>query len=217
MPGTGFEVVETDDGARSASEERARWFGETPPGSPTIAFVARLAPEKGIVDFMAACDTLFERADIRVAIAGSGPLQPFVEEWARERAWVRMHGLVSRHDATLCAASADVILIPSRTIGKQREQFGKVAVEAMAAGTPVVCYSCGALPEIVGESGIVVSEGDIAGLVTATEHCLSRSWQERQRISVIAESPRCGLQQRPTRRSPGGALDGGYNRLSRYQ
>lgn len=186
MPGTGFEVDGDADIGRSTSEERAHWFGETPPGSHAIGFVARLAPEKGVSDFMAACDALVNRLDIRIAIAGAGPLENAVETWARERTWVRTHGLVSRRDATRCAASADVILIPSRTIGKRREQFGKVAIEAMAAGTPIVCYACGALPEVVGPGGTVVPEGDVAALVTATERYLRLPEQERQRISALA-------------------------------
>jgi glycosyltransferase involved in cell wall biosynthesis len=44
------------------------------------------------------------------------------------------------------------------------EGFGLPALEAMAAGTPVVVSDRGALPEVVGEAGILVDPNDVVGI-----------------------------------------------------
>ena len=188
MPGTGYEPVQSLSGAPSGSESRCRWFGNRLAGSYAVSFIGRLAREKGVHDLMLACDELSRRLDIRVAIVGIGPLEHYVRIWARTRPWVHVHGLVSRREAIQCAANSDLVLIPSRSTRKEREQFGKTAMEAMAVGTPVVCYACGALPEVVGSGGTVVPEGDLNGLVAAAEASLKQSVLERRCLAVRAKA-----------------------------
>jgi len=66
-------------------------------------------------------------------------------------------------------AAADVVLVPSvpDERGFGREGFGLVALEAMAAGTPVVASDDGALPEVLGRCGILVPPGDAGALADA--------------------------------------------------
>ena len=45
--------------------------------------------------------------------------------------------------------------------------FGRMAAEAMAAGVPVVAYASGALPDVIGDAGILVPEGDVGALQAA--------------------------------------------------
>ena len=44
------------------------------------------------------------------------------------------------------------------------ESFGRVAVEAMAAGRPVIAFDHGAVPEVVGEGGALVAPGDLTAV-----------------------------------------------------
>jgi glycogen(starch) synthase len=65
--------------------------------------------------------------------------------------------------------ASDVALVPSRY-----EPFGLVALEAMAAGTPVVVTRTGGLPEVVenGHTGAVVPPADPAALAAAVDGLL---------------------------------------------
>ena len=63
--------------------------------------------------------------------------------------------------------AADIWVVPSQTRPNWREQFGRVAVEAMACGLPVVVTASGELPRVVGPAGRVVPEGDVPALAAA--------------------------------------------------
>ncbi len=68
-------------------------------------------------------------------------------------------GLCAPGDVPAYLASIDVLVVPrSRTLEHVVEQFGRVVVEAMWAGTPVVVSDSGALPEVVGRFGVIVHE-----------------------------------------------------------
>ena len=70
--------------------------------------------------------------------------------------------------------SLDMLVLPSVTIlPLHREQFGRVLVEAMAAGVPVVGSSSGAIPEVIGDAGLVVPEGDSRALAHAIDRVLT--------------------------------------------
>jgi glycosyltransferase involved in cell wall biosynthesis len=58
-------------------------------------------------------------------------------------------------------------VLPSLTRRNWKEQFGRVLVEAMACGVPVIGSDSGAIPEVIGEAGLIVPEGDIQALADA--------------------------------------------------
>jgi glycosyltransferase involved in cell wall biosynthesis len=67
----------------------------------------------------------------------------------------------------------DVLVIPTQTTERIREQFGRVIVEAMACGVPVIGSTCGAIPEVIGEAGLVVPEGEGTLLAEAIKRLLA--------------------------------------------
>jgi glycosyltransferase involved in cell wall biosynthesis len=129
-----------------------------------IACAARLTAEKGIETAIRMMTMLRGRA--LLAIAGDG------DEAPRFRALTAELGLAgdvcflgdTREVPRLYAAS-DVVIVPAL----EEAPFYAAAVEAMAAGKPVVGSDAGALPELVGDAGITVprrDEGALAGAVS---------------------------------------------------
>jgi glycosyltransferase involved in cell wall biosynthesis len=58
----------------------------------------------------------------------------------------------------------DVLVLPSVTRPNWKEQFGRVLVEAMACGTPVVGSDSGEIPHVIGGAGMTFPEGDVCEL-----------------------------------------------------
>ncbi len=71
-------------------------------------------------------------------------------------------GAVSLADLVRTYARADVLLTPSLYEG-----FGMTALEAMACGTPVVASNTGALPDVVGDAGLLVCPTDLDAIAEA--------------------------------------------------
>ena len=80
----------------------------------------------------------------------------------------RVHFLGLRHDVEEILAAASVVVAPSM----YEEGFGLAALEAMAAGRPVVVTQSGALPEIVQGAGLVVPRQDAPALASAIDRLL---------------------------------------------
>jgi glycosyltransferase involved in cell wall biosynthesis len=103
-------------------------------------------------------------------IAGDGSEQSQIPQ----RAAVHAMPAVNYEDMPALLKSLDVLVLPSVTIlPLHREQFGRVLIEAMAAGVPVIGSSSGAIPEVIGDAGLVVPERDPAALAQAMERILS--------------------------------------------
>ena len=136
---------------------------------PSILFVGRLSPEKGLPDLFAAVRRIAAgRPGLRLDIVGDGPgMAAARTEAAGMPCVVRLHGSVGRDRVREMMRGAQVLCVPSRTgpTGAQ-ETFGLVFAEAQAMRLPVVSYAIGGIPEAVsdGNGGLLVREGDTARL-----------------------------------------------------
>ncbi len=153
------------DPARYASGDAARARGAGAPpadGPPLMGFVGRVVPEKGIDVLVRAVATM----DARLLVVGDGPARPALE--AQTAGWpagkATFVGGIADVGVPDYLACMDVLVLPSRTTPSWAEQFGHVLIEAMAAGVPVVGSSSGAIPEVIGEAGLIFPEGDAGAL-----------------------------------------------------
>ena len=128
------------------------------PGARLVAgYVGRLVPEKGVRTLVEAARHL---GDVRIRIAGDGPLA----DQFRAEPNVEILGMIARRELQPYWNSIDVLVLPSLSTVKWTEQFGRVLVEAMGAGVPVIGSSSGAIPEVIGDAGLVFLEGDAGAL-----------------------------------------------------
>jgi glycosyltransferase involved in cell wall biosynthesis len=145
---------------------------------PRIGFLGRLEPVKGLDVLLAACDRLSISATL--VVAGDGSLR----ERLVGRPRVRLLGPLAYDSVPSFLKCLDALVLPSVTIlPLHREQFGRVLAEAMAAGVPVVGSDSGAIPEVIGDAGLVVPEGDPAALAAALHRVLSDSALRAQLIA----------------------------------
>lgn len=108
-------------------------------------FVGRLSAEKGVHTLIEAWKAL---PDIRLKVAGEGPMRQQLEEQARrDGVNVEFMGRLERSRVVEVVGEASLAVVPSQWF----EGFPMVVVEALACGTPVVASRLGSLAEIVRE------------------------------------------------------------------
>lgn len=133
-----------------------------------IGFVGRISWEKGWLVLLDALPQLPENA--KLVIAGEGPETDKLEGEIRARGLtdrVRLLGALDAANVRALCAQVDVLVAPSLTTPRWREQFGRVIAEGMAAGRPVIGSTSGAIPEVIDSAGLVVEEGDAEVLAAA--------------------------------------------------
>jgi glycosyltransferase involved in cell wall biosynthesis len=151
--------------------------------TPRIGFVGRLEPVKGLDVLLNALAQLSEPASLVIAGDGSerARLQARIGTDSLEHR-VRIVPPVRFEDMPAFLKALDILVLPSVTIlPVHREQFGRVLVEAMAAGVAVIGSSSGAIPEVIGDAGLVVPERDPTALANAMDRLLANP-AERQAL-----------------------------------
>lgn len=141
-------------------------------GAPVVAIVASLHARKGHAVLLDALARLAAQGLEPVCLAaGTGPEGDALQDRARDlgiASRVRWLGQVA--DVRPLLAAADVAVMPSLAEG-----LGVAAIEAMAAGRPVVASAVGGLPELItdGVEGLLVPAGDATALASALTRVLA--------------------------------------------
>lgn len=144
-------------------------------GEPLIGMVGRLSAEKDHETFLqAAARVAGNWPGARFALVGEDPEPGQRRRQALEALAARLglQGRVvftgARDDIPELMAAFDLLVHCAH-----RESFGRVLVEAMAAGTPVVATAVGGVAEVLGDCGILVPEGDAEEVARAVDLLLA--------------------------------------------
>jgi len=153
-------------------------------GTLTIGYLGNISPEKGLGTLAEAARRLFgtHAGRVRFRIAGSGA-EDYVAE-IRSRFPPQTTEFVGWTDASKFYRTVDVVVVPSLW----KEPFGRVSIEPLAYGVPVLVARSGGLPENIedGVSGIVFSPGDDAELA---RH-LAQLFSDRPRLERLSKGAR---------------------------
>jgi len=157
--------------AASVRDARARY---SPEDAPVVVYFGRLEWEKGVHDLLAALPRV-RRAfpGTRLVVAGQGRQAAALVAQSRKlrvRRSVDFAGHLPDRALKALLVAADVVVLPSRY-----EPFGIVALEAAAAGAPLVASTAGGLAELVvdGETGLSVTPGDVDAIAGAVRTVLA--------------------------------------------
>ncbi len=133
-----------------------------------LGYLGRLVEEKGLQTLLRALADL-QDLDWRLVLVGSGAYETELRALAialglgERLIWV---GFVPHVEAPKYLASFDITLLPSETRPNWKEQFGRVLIESMACGTPVLGSDSGEIPHLIHQTGggMVFAEGDKTAL-----------------------------------------------------
>lgn len=166
-PGVDLERFGPASDAGRAIRARIGWTD----ADLVVGFLGRFVPEKGIDTLLNALRA--SRAKWRALFVGGGPMQPAIEALAGERRGrVHIANGVSHDDVPQWLNAMTILCAPSLSTSSWREQFGRMLIEAMACGVPVLASTSGEMPHVVGDAGTILPEADDSAWTGAIDRLL---------------------------------------------
>jgi glycosyltransferase involved in cell wall biosynthesis len=147
-----------------------------------VLTAGRLVPQKGLDVLLRAVARALP-GEPRLVVAGDGPERARLVALAAELGIdVVFLGTLSREELAPLFAGADAFVLASR-----REAFGLVALEAMAAGVPLVATAVGGIPEVAAGAAVLVPPDSVDELALALGRVLG---DETLREELVANGRR---------------------------
>lgn len=154
------------------------------PGEAVIGYVGRLVESKGLATLAKALEKLKDLAWC-FHVIGTGDYRAAFERLLADAGVagrVTFHGFTPHLQTPEYLSAFDLLVVPSETQANWKEQFGRVIVEAMACGTPVVGSDSGEIPVLIRASGggLVFPERDADALAGCIRILIERSETRRE-------------------------------------
>ncbi len=111
-----------------------------------VLSAGRLVPEKGLLELLDAAKKW--NSKITLAIAGAGPLENTIRDHTRKYKNIIYLGNIDSTKMPIYYSAADFLIVPS----VHEEGFGRIVLESLACGTPVIGSNRGAIPEAMDKS-----------------------------------------------------------------
>ncbi len=174
-PGVDTLRFTPDATARARVRAERGWSGDT----PVVGFLGRFVEEKGIGMLASVLQRIAE--PWRALFVGGGPKQAELEALAASypgRVSIATH--VAHDDVPAYLNAMDLLCAPSQTTPQWREQFGRMLIEAMACGVPVLASRSGEIPHVLGDAGLLLPEDDQAAWTAVLRDVILRPGRRRE-------------------------------------
>jgi glycosyltransferase involved in cell wall biosynthesis len=167
-PGVDVDRFRPDPGSGAAIRRHLGWSDS----AQVVGYLGRFAPQKGVTELCDALDGM--RTPWHALFVGGGELQPALERFShRHRGRVHVANGVGHDDVPRWLNAMTLLCAPSRTTATWREQFGRMLIEAMSCGLPVVATNSGEMPYVLEGAGRLVPERNSAALAEALDTLLA--------------------------------------------
>jgi N-acetyl-alpha-D-glucosaminyl L-malate synthase BshA len=153
-----------DDYAHLKTEEQQKIIQAhrkvfAPNGEKILIHISNFRKVKRVEDVLKIFDKVRQKVPSKLLLLGDGPERHHIEKLCRELdncEDVKLLGKIVNPEQHL--ALSDLFILPSET-----ESFGLAALEAMAAGVPVISTNTGGLPEVnvQGKTGFLSNVGNV--------------------------------------------------------
>lgn len=111
-----------------------------------VLFVGRLVKEKGVIELLQSVK-IWDK-NITLVVAGRGPLEEEVKGATKDYSNIKFVGIVPQDKLPTLYSASDILIVPSVS----EEGFGRVILESLSCGTPVIGSNRGAIPEAMDET-----------------------------------------------------------------
>lgn len=140
-----------------------------------IGYIGRLSEEKGVLNFVAAVQLLFEKnmdSNLKILIGGNGPLFPAIEHMligSYVNKNVTLVGWISHDELPSYLNMLKLLVLPSYTEG-----LPNIVIEAMSCGTPVLATPVGGVPDLIedGVTGFILENNSPETILDGIRHAL---------------------------------------------
>jgi glycosyltransferase involved in cell wall biosynthesis len=150
------------------------------PANSLIVTNSADTPLKGLNFLLEAVAEIRKKQPIQLTVIGQPKKDGIIENLVAKRCLsdiVHFTGRIENEEFADYYAKSTIAVVPSLYEG-----FGIPAAEAMASGVPLISTSGGALPEVVGDAGMIVPPADAKALANAITHLLN-SPEERKKYA----------------------------------